>query len=173
MLIIAIDPGQSGAIACYDTQLGKLDIADMPTETRGEKGKCVIDARAVYELLSIWKDAGAEVCFVEQVWGIRGQAAGAAFIFGEGYGTVCAAALILGYRLERIPAATWKAALKVPADKSAAITRASEMIPTHRSLWAGDRRGKGSLPQRSGRAEAAMIALYGERCLKMEGKKTA
>lgn len=162
-MIIAIDPGQNGAIAAYDTRSGELNVFDMPTRSFGNKGRLVVDVLEIHGLLASFKDLGASVLFIEQVGGLPGQSASGAFTFGEGFGAVTAVATLLGYRIERIPPATWKTALRVPSDKKSAITRASEMIPTHHKLWSAG--AKGTIQQKSGRAEAAMLALYGERIL--------
>jgi crossover junction endodeoxyribonuclease RuvC len=157
-MIVACDPGIHGAFALNDWATGRLEIVPMPTQQRfiaGRKLRTVIDEAEVVSTLACYAAMGATTFFIEQVSGLPGQSAPAAFTFGQGYGTVRAAAIAAGMALESVPAAVWKVALKVPKDKSAARMRASEMIPTHRHLWA--------MAKDDGLAEAALLSLYGQR----------
>lgn len=139
----------------------------MPTQTRhiaGRKIRTVIDEGEVISTLAAFAAMGATHLFVEQVQGMPGQSAPAAFTFGQGYGLVRAAGMAVGLILEAIPPSVWKAALKVPKDKSGARQRASELIPTHRHLWA--------MAKDDGLAEAAMLSLYGQRWVQGEVKRS-
>lgn len=160
-MIVACDPGISGALALWDWTTGRLDVTRMPTQTRqiaGRKLRTVIDEGEVLSSFQAFAAMGATHLFIEAVGGLPGQSAPAAFSFGQGYGTVRVAALAAGMAIEAIPPAVWKQALKVPRDKHAARQRASEMIPTHRHLW--------PLAKDDGIAEAALLALYGEKWIK-------
>ena len=153
-MILACDPGLSGALAVYDGK--SLDVRDMPTFTakagaRQTDRKFIDEANAVRMIQNCRR--GASIFLIEQVGGIPGQSAPAAFTFGYGVGVVLTAARCAGYRIERVAPATWKSALKVPADKRAARARASELLPAYSGLWARQKD--------DGRAEAAMLALYG------------
>lgn len=157
-MIVACDPGISGALALNDWATGRLDVIRMPTQTRqiaGRKLRQVIDEGEVISTLAMFAGMGATHLFIEAVGGLPGQSAPAAFNFGQGYGTVRVAAMCAGLIIEAVPPAVWKAALKVPKDKHAARQRASEMIPTHRHLW--------SMAKDDGLAEAALLSLYGQR----------
>lgn len=157
-MIVACDPGISGALALNDWTTGRLEIVPMPTQTRfiaGRKLRTVIDEGEVVSTIAAFAAMGATHLFIEQVSGLPGQSAPAAFTFGQGYGTVRAAAIAAGLAIEGVPASVWKAALKIPKDKKAARQRASEMIPTHRHLWA--------LAKDDGLAEAALLSIYGHR----------
>ncbi len=163
MIILSADPGVTGAVASYDTVTGRLATHDMPVLKKGNSAgvKSVLDEVEVLSLFSLYHDLGARHFFLEQVNGFPGQSAPRAFNFGVGYGVLRMASLACGYQLNPVPAATWKTAMRAPKDKLASIQRASELIPTHSHLWSSG----GSQAQRSGRAEAAMLALYGERVL--------
>lgn len=159
-MILACDPGLTGALCFYDPKLGRMDVEPMPTFMRdtGRKTKRkTLDEHGVFDLVKRFADEGAKHLFIEQVGGLPRQSAPAAFNFGQGYGAVRMAAIAAGMSIEAVPAATWKAILKVPADKHGSRQRASQMIPTHRHLWpkAGD----------DGKAEAALLALYAQRHL--------
>jgi crossover junction endodeoxyribonuclease RuvC len=160
-MIIACDPGLSGALALWCWKTGRLDVVRMPVQQKqiaGRKLRTVIDEGEVLSSFQAFAAMGATHLFIEAVGGLPGQSAPAAFNFGQGYGAVRVAALAAGLALEAVPPAVWKQALKVPKDKHAARHRASEMIPTHRHLW--------SMAKDDGLAEAALLALYGEKWIK-------
>jgi crossover junction endodeoxyribonuclease RuvC len=160
-VILACDPGLSGAFCFYDPKLGRMDVESMPTYARIIKGqktkRKTLDEHGIFDLVGRYAKEGAVHLYIEQVGGRPGQAAAAAFNFGQGYGAVRMAAVAAGLSIEAVPPATWKAALRVPAEKFGARQRASEMIPTHRHLW----------PRKcdDGKAEAALLALYAQRHL--------
>ena len=157
-MIVAIDPGVSGAIALNDWACGRLEVIPMPVQHRhiaGRRLRAMIDEGEVISTLQAFAAMGATHLFIEQVGGLPGQSATAAFTFGQGYGAVRVAGMAAGLILEVVPPSVWKAVLKVPKDKRAARQRASEMIPTHRHLW--------SMAKDDGLAEAALLSLYGQR----------
>lgn len=161
MPIIAVDPGISGAICFNDWKTGQFEVVRMPVNTRQvarTKTRTAIDEGEVLSTLQAFAAMGATHLFIEQVGGMPGQSAPAAFVFGQGYGLVRGCALACGLAIEAIPPVVWKTALKVPKDKKAARGRASEMLPMHRHLW--------SMARDDGLAEASLIALYGERWIK-------
>lgn len=122
----------------------------------------VLDEVEILVLLGMYRDLGGKCFVLEQVNGFPGQSAPRAFNFGWGYGVLRVAALAAGLQLYTIPPATWKNAMRAPKDKLASMQRASELLPHSAALWA---KGTGDQAQRSGRAEAAMLALYAERLL--------
>ena len=153
-MIAACDPGINGALATYDGE--RLTVLDLPTYVRaaGSRGK---DRRFLDEaqLARMIGDA-AMVCdwlVLEQVGGIPGQSAPSAFTFGRGVGVIIGAAIACSLAREEVHPATWKSALRVPADKRAARARASEILPAWSGLW--------TLAKHDGRAEAALLAYYG------------
>ena len=157
--ILAIDPGLHGALAVLDSRRGRLDIYDMPT-TMG-KIRQVLNELEIWNLLSMLADTGLDAAVIEQVNGLPGQSASAAFNFGFGVGLLKMALVAKGVPVEMVPPATWKAEMRVNRDKSSAISRANDLIPSHAHLW-GDG-AKGDKRTREGRAEAALLALYQER----------
>lgn len=160
-MILACDPGLKGAFAFYDGTA--LSVRDMPTFTQKagarKTDRPFIDGARVANLVRSVQRAQLSahgdplVMVMEQVGGIPGQSAPAAFTFGCGVGMVLGAAHAFQMRIERVAPTTWKSALRVPADKRAARARASELLPAYSDLW--------PLQKHEGRAEAAMIALYG------------
>lgn len=163
-MILACDPGLTGAFARLNSH-GELYMRDMPTVKRPAGKRNVdrpfADRPEILEFLRMQFLLGCDVLVIELVGGIPGQAAHGAFTFGHGAGGITYAAEAMGYRVVEAPAMRWKSAMKVPADKTKAIARASEVFPAYVNHWAGVR-GNGSIEQRSGRAEAALLARYGQ-----------
>lgn len=168
MLLLGADPGLEGAIAAYDTQLGRLDVYDMPTTKKELSGRArlrsIIDEPELLCLMQMLRGNGASHLFVEEVGGRPGQSASAAFNFGRGYGALIMAARSCDLAIEPVLPQVWKREMRAPKDKKASIARASEVHPYGAEYWGAS--AKGSVDQKGGRAEAAMIVLYGERILR-------
>lgn len=146
--ILGVDPGLSGAMALYDVD-GTLEIVDMPTL---QLKKRVVDEYALARIIDNWSSRIREV-WLEQVGTRPGEGAVGAFTFGRGYGLirgVCAANFL---SIIDVTPATWKRALRVPAEKDGARAAASRAFPRHAEMWAR--------VKDDGRAEAALIARYG------------
>ena len=152
MIVLAVDPGLSGAIAILGPSLDDLVVHDMPVHTiaRGGKSKRDVDAVA---LATIIRASGAEHAFVEQVGAMPGQGVSSVFAFGKGYGIALGVLAALYMPTTTVPPQRWKRALQVPAGKDAARARASQLMPRHAHHW--------PLKKHDGRAEAALIALFG------------
>lgn len=153
-MILAVDPGLKGAFAYTDGIA--YAIRDMPTYTAKagprNKDRLFINEPAVVNLIRS-SSRYARILVLERVGGIPGQAASAAFNFGHGAGVIVGAGIAFGMRVERVAPGTWKSALRVPADKRQARARASELLPGLADQWPRQKH--------DGRAEAAMMALYG------------
>jgi crossover junction endodeoxyribonuclease RuvC len=149
-MILAIDPGLRGALARYDGE--HLSVVDMPLY-QPPGGRVMIDENRLCAILRIERSRGATHLYIEKVGGIPRQSAPAAFTFGRGVGVILGAARGLGYLIYEIHPATWKSALRVPADKTHARERASELLPAWSNLW--------TRKKDDGRAEAGMLAVYG------------
>ncbi len=150
MTILAIDPGLSGALAFLKPS-GNLTVIDIPTL---QLKKRVIDEYALARIVDEWAIEVREV-WLEQV-GVRpGEGAVGAFTFGRGYGLIrgiCAANFLT---IHDVTPQVWKRALGVPAEKDGARAVASRYFPRYAGEWAR--------VKDDGRAEAALIALYGSR----------
>lgn len=146
--LIGIDPGATGAIACWDN--GKLvDVADMPTAMA--RGKRRLDAAALTAIVRRF-DPGS--IWLEQVHAMPGQGVSSTFAFGMAYGIVLGVAGAIAVPVTMVTPAQWKAALRVPRAKGEARARASQLIPGGAGFW--------PLVKHDGRAEAALIGLYGQ-----------
>lgn len=94
----------------------------------------------------------------------REKAVTSAFQFGRGYGMIEGIVAALGWPIEYVTPQKWKKALGVPADKDDARARACQMMPQDSHLWT-PQRGVFDKQQASGRADAALICLFGARSL--------
>lgn len=151
-MIVGIDPGKTGALALYDPATGGLEIQDVPVLR--VKSRNVIDHYALARIIDLWAKQDP-VVFLELVGSRPGEGHAGAFDFGRTYGLllgICAAHFL---RVEHVTPASWKAALKVKGDKDVSRQRASALLPRHSGLWARK--------MDDGRAESALIALYGAR----------
>jgi len=147
MIIIGIDPGLTGAIAVlHDGRL--TEIYDMPTAPRGSRN-AVIPA-ALTDILRQWDDG---LAFVEMVHSMPGQGVSSAFNFGHGCGVIEGVLAALRIPSTLVTPQKWKKAMSVSADKGQARGRAMQLFPASSSRFAR--------VKDDGRAEAALIALYG------------
>jgi Holliday junction resolvasome RuvABC endonuclease subunit len=153
MRILGIDPGCYGALALLDgDQL--VRVVDMPRimVRRGKTDKAEVGG---HELGEILRELAPDLVVLEQVYGVTGQSASAAFNFGRACGVAEGACKALGRRVEMAPPASWKRALGLAPGKDAARAMAVELWPEH--VWLFKR------VKDADRAEAALIALWGYR----------
>ena len=152
--IMGIDPGIGGAFALIEN-CAIVDTADMPIrEERKSNGgiRRRVDAEGVAALVDRWAPQRA---MLEQVSASPGMGVSSAFSFGHGVGVLEAVLAVRGIEYKPVHPGVWKRALSVPAEKDAARQRAAALFgPTAAAAhW--------PLKKHDGRAEAAMIALYG------------
>lgn len=154
--IIGIDPGFSGAVATYAPSTGTLYIEDMPV-TKDPKGRTVLDMVALYELLT--PPPGARVqAFLEYVAARPGQGAPATFRFGQGYGALQMALAANRISTQYVTPAKWKRHFGLGKEKESSRNLAIQRFASEAKHFA---RAKDD-----GRAEAALIALYGHEAMK-------
>lgn len=152
--ILGIDPGASGALALYDPVTSDLDIIDMPTYkalVNGTKKKR-IDLYALARWIDL-HSRSIKFAVVEDPHAMPGQGVSSSFAFGFSCGAaqmLVASALI---PVTLVRPAIWKRRMGLSSDKNASRALASLRFPQHRVLFA---RAKDD-----GRAEAALLALYG------------
>lgn len=147
--LIGIDPGASGAVACWDDG-ALLDVADMPTAIEHKKRR--IDAAA---LAAVMRRFDPSAIWLEQVHALPQQGVSSTFAFGMAYGIVLGVAGALLIPVTMVTPNAWKRHLRCPAAKGEARARASQLIPSGARFW--------PLAKHDGRAEAALIGLYGVR----------
>jgi crossover junction endodeoxyribonuclease RuvC len=150
MLIYGIDPGFTGAIALYWPDTGKLEVHDMPV-MKNPKGKTIINPHGVLDILA--NKGGKSLAVIEQVGAMPGQGVSSMFRFGEGYGHLQMACAASKLALKYVTPATWKKHFNLSRDKGVSRGVAMQRFP--------DQAQQFSRVKDDGRAEAALIALYG------------
>lgn len=159
-MILAIDPGLDGALALTDGR--SFEILDVPTLRAGKSRE--IDVTAVAH----WLDQRAErirAAYIERVNAMpsmpgadgrrRPMGAQSAFGFGRTDGLLTGLIAAHFIPITRVTPATWRKTVAVQAGKDGSRARAKELLPAYAYLF--DRR------RDHGRADAALIALYGLR----------
>lgn len=158
-MIAGIDPGLGGAVAFLGVG---CEIHDIPTfEIKRGKGKRRdLDGYSLMVLIERHRP-GLDHVFVEQAQAMPGQAAYATGIFFQVYGEIRGILVGLRVPFTIVHPQTWKRALVVPKEKDGARARASQLLPNAAGQW--------PLKKHDGRAEAALIALYGLRSIVANG----
>lgn len=152
--IVGIDPGNSGAFAFLDVDACTIRLVDMPTfEFETNKKRVSIDA---YGIVAEMQRQPIHHIYLEEVFASPQMGVVSAFNFGEGKGKIEGIAAALAIPLTQVKPTRWKKDMRVPADKRAACQRASQLIPNAAPFFKGPRGGI-----LDGRAEAALLALYG------------
>jgi crossover junction endodeoxyribonuclease RuvC len=82
-----------------------------------------------------------------------GQGISSTFAFGKTFGIILGVLAARGIPLTLVPAVRWKRRLHVQKSKDAARARASQLLPRCADQW--------RLKKHDGRAESALIALFG------------
>ena len=159
-MILACDPGITGALASFDeVSMTLLSVMDMPTfiVPRGKNRK--IDTQAITDWLLGHRQLGCSRFALEQVQGLPGQGAPSAFTFGYGFGYLLGQARLMGYDVALVRPQEWHsfhfarlASLTENNVKSKSIARATELMPHSAKHW--------TRKMDHGRAEAALIAWY-------------
>jgi crossover junction endodeoxyribonuclease RuvC len=151
--ILGVDPGLSGAVATmYD---GAVDVFDVPTTTRtvNKKEKRQIDPYSLAAWLEIQRPL-IRFAVIEQVGTMPGQGVTSAFNFGFTTGCIHGIIAACGIEVRTVPPQVWKRKYGLLGqNKDASRGEASRRFPEFTHLW--------SLKKHDGRAEAALLALYG------------
>lgn len=156
MRIIGIDPGLSGAFALLDAG-ALVGVMDMPVVeiVRNRKHKREIDPAALAAMLR--PIAPGAVAVFERVGAMPKQGVSSMFAFGRSVGMVEGALAALAVPVNYVTPQAWQKAMALPSGDGAGRLRASQLFPASAELW---RRVKDD-----GRADAVLIAAYGERHL--------
>jgi len=148
---IGIDPGAHGALAFINPNTLVMDIHDMPMIPVGKsKKRNEVDGRAIYNMLP---PEGDVVAYIEDVWSMPHDGHVGAFNFGDRYGLVRGVMMASDVELFRTRPQSWKSKMGCPASKTGARNLAMKLFPDFEETF---KRVKDD-----GRAEAAMIALFG------------
>jgi crossover junction endodeoxyribonuclease RuvC len=159
--VIGIDPGATGALALLSPDGRLVEVRDMPVHevTIAGKKRKRVDLHQLAALLGSWDLAYGPRAFIEEVHSTPNDGHIQAFAFGMAF---CApqamcAAIGVPFQLTRPP--EWKAHHKlIGKDKDDSRRLASQLLPAAASNWARK--------MDDGRAEAALLALYGASTLR-------
>lgn len=157
MIVIGIDPGLSGAVVFLDTDARTLEVHDMPTVEvlRGGKRKRELSAQMLSGILGARRADGA---YLERVNAMAGQGVTSVFSFGRSSGIVEGILAAYDIPTTLVTPQSWQKAIEVRGGKDGSRERAMQLFPSHASLF--------SRVKDDGRADAALIAAYGERMMK-------
>jgi crossover junction endodeoxyribonuclease RuvC len=154
MIILGVDPGIRGGLAVVSGDNGVgivIDAIDIATIGVGARER--VDVAAIRNWILLHQPSFA---LIERAQAMPKQGASSGFKYGRAVGALEAAITLSATPMEIIEPSVWKRALHLPGkDKEAARQRAIELFPRAHALLARKKD--------HGRAEAALIALYGLR----------
>lgn len=142
MVILGIDPGKSGAFAVLDTHDMRVKTHDMPG-TLEEKRVLIAD---IGKLHSCW----IERPFFPRMIGIKN-----AVTIAQAFGEIKCCLFFAGVPTFEVDPSAWKKTMRLSTDKNSSRALATQSFPDCSDQWAR--------VKDDGRAEAALIALYGWR----------
>ena len=150
-MILAVDPGASGALAFLDLAAGKLEILDMPTVEvkRGAKNKTEISPQMLAALI---RGRAPLVAVLERVGAMPGQGTASMFQFGRGVGMLEGTLAALQIPTEYVAPLVWQKAVGSRDGKDGNRQRAAELFPAYAHLFARKKD--------NGRADAALMAYW-------------
>lgn len=147
--ILGIDPGVTGAVAFYFPETpGRIAVDDVPV-AGGE-----ISAP---HLASLIRRYAPTMAVIEKVAAMPKQGVVSVFNFGRSYGDVRGVVGALNIPLHFVTPQKWKKHFGLTSDKDLSRMLAIRMFPSVADHF--------KLKKHDGRAEAALIALYGAEVL--------
>jgi Holliday junction resolvasome RuvABC endonuclease subunit len=153
MRLLGVDPGFTGALAIYDTDLGILEVLDMPCRDLKTDAtvKQEVDAEAIRQWLE--QRPPIDLACVEKVASRPGQGVATMYGFGEATGTVIGALVGMGITTIRWRPQEWQRRVKLKGGehvKDHSRDKAVMLFPAYAALF-GRKRD-------SGRSDATLIA---------------
>jgi len=150
-MILGVDPGASGAMAWMSSDGHLVAVQDLPWI----KGHGL--NAAVFAAWVRLREKDIRHAFVERVASRPGQGVVSVFSFGMNYGQILGVLSALKIPVTLVAPTKWKPAVGLPtgSDKAKSRARASQIWPGAADNFARVRD--------DGRAEAALLALYGAR----------
>lgn len=148
-IVMGVDPGVSGAVAFYFPMVpGRIAVDDVPV-AGGE-----INVNELARLIRIHRPT---LAVIERVSAMPGQGVVSMFNFGRSYGDVRGVIGAMDVPLHFVTPQKWKRHFGLSSDKDECRMRAIRMFPAVAESF--------KLKKHDGRAEAALIALYGAEVL--------
>jgi crossover junction endodeoxyribonuclease RuvC len=145
-IILGIDPGVTGGIAFLRDD-GSLTVYDIPVAG----GEVNVDFCA-----QIVRALAPKVAIIERASAMPKQGVSSTFKFGQAYGALRAVVAVLEIPQHLVTPSKWKAHFRLDSDKEKSRSMAIR-------LWPGC--GFFERKKDHGRAEAALIALYGSQVI--------
>lgn len=162
-MFIGIDPGLTGAVALYCPSASSLITADMPLGKK-KNGKNKIDIYGLIELLR--PSIQGSVFGTLEIQGPRPQEGRtSAYTSGRGYGALETALVAHRIPYQEVTPAKWKQYFRLSKDKGVSRSYVTQRFPQ-----AADQFRR---VMDHGRAEAALIAVYGAEVVWKEQVKAA
>jgi hypothetical protein len=164
VIVAGADPGADGAVAFIDAETCRvLALVDMPMS-----GTDLRVRELATDLLAALDGRRCGHLWIERqapfAGGERRIGASSAFNLGQRYMAIQAIAACHGWPYEIVSAAKWKRHFGIAASKTLALHAAGKLLPEDAGMWT-PRRGYCTRARSIGRAEAALIALFGVRSL--------
>lgn len=159
MFVLGFDPGVQGALALVDSDTRNVvRVWDIPTRVRviNRKNRTQIDPVDLLSLVSEAVMLGANFAAIEELMAPLKDGGASLQTSGRGHGYLIMACVAHKLPYERVPALTWKNAIKPGKTDESILLRARQLFPGCDRLWYSER---GAI--RDGRCEAAMIGLWG------------
>lgn len=161
MKVLGIDPGLKGALVIRDSDTNKLlEIKDMPV-VKDAKGRVQLDI--VH--LSMWigmRCSEIDVAILEDVHTMPkdGKASAGKFMHQKG----ALEGVLASHFIDtlKVKPEVWKVIMGLGNDKKRALSMASATFPDHKEYF---KRAKDD-----GRAEAALLALFGDKLIAAKNK---
>lgn len=150
--LLGIDPGIEGAWAVLDSFGHLVSTGDLPVA--GEGTKRMVSAPLFGAIVRHWSIQHA---FIERVGAMPGQGVSSMFRFGRAVGVLEGAIAAHDIPISYVAPQVWKRHFGLPAEKEASRQRAIETWPDKASIHFNRKKDHG-------RAEAALIGLWGVRC---------
>ncbi len=148
-IIMGIDPGISGAIAFFFPMVpSRISVDDVPV-AGGE-----INTPELARMIRIHRPT---LAVIERVHSMPHQGVSSSFNFGRSYGDVRGVVGAMEIPLHFVTPQKWKRHFGLSSDKEQSRLRAINLFPSVADSF--------RLKKHDGRAEAALIALYGAEVL--------
>lgn len=131
MLIVAIDPGLTGAIA-FLRDGSYVAVEDMPIVAKGIGSvKNEVSPAGLKQLIRKHLIEGEEVVAVlERVGAMPGQGVSSVFSLGDSFGCARAVLATANFPLTYVNPVTWKKHFKLTSDKGQSRSLASRLFPS-------------------------------------------
>jgi crossover junction endodeoxyribonuclease RuvC len=150
--VLGVDPGATGALAMWDSDLEALIVVDMPSVAVrvGKTKRRQISESWLAATLRVFEP---DCAWIERVHALPGQGVTSSFSFGMAYGLVRGVLAALGVPVSLVTPNEWKRSFRLGPDKNEARLIAARLFPAAA--------GRFSRAMDDGRAEAALLALFG------------